>query len=336
MSVATIGSIGIEDDLAPASAISGRMPGGIALSAMMHLGLATLILIGLPNLFRPPMPVDTPIAVELVNIGPETRATHPNPHRPVAKAKPIPPPPTPPAPVPEPKPVPTPPPASAEPPPSAAAPPPTLAPPKPDQAVLVPPPPPPKPVEAPAPTPTPPPPEAKPKPAEKQPTPSFDQMVRHLDRQQKTPPSSFDSLLRNLTRNDAPRSEDTPPQRTRMASASAAPSSQPQAPLGSQLSASEIDLVREQIEQCWNVPAGARDAKDLVIEVKAVVNPDGTVQEATIIDQGRYGGDPYYRAAAESARRAVLNPRCSPLKLPPDKYDSWRDLDLFFNPKDVL
>jgi hypothetical protein len=312
------------------------MPGGIALSAMMHLGLATLIVLGLPTLFHPPMPEESPIAVELVTLGPETRATHPNPHQPVAKAKPIPPSPEPPAPVPEPKPLP--PQASSEPPPSAAAPPPAPTPKAEDTPNLVPPPPPSKPVEAQTPPPPPPkPPDAKPKPSEqKPPAPSFDQMVKQLDKQQKVPPSSFDSLLKNLTRDESARSEDAPPQRNRVASAAAPPSSQPHAPLGSQLSASEIDLVREQIERCWNVPAGARDAKDMVIEVRAAVNPDGTVREATIVDQGRYGGDPYYRAAAESARRAVLNPSCSPLKLPPDKYDSWRDLDLFFNPKDIL
>jgi hypothetical protein len=46
--------------------------------------------------------------------------------------------------------------------------------------------------------------------------------------------------------------------------------------------------------------------------------------------------DPFYRAAAESALRAVLNPQCSPLKLPPDKYEQWKILELTFNPKDLL
>ncbi len=84
------------------------------------------------------------------------------------------------------------------------------------------------------------------------------------------------------------------------------------------------------------MPAGARDAKDLVIEVKAAVNPDGTVREAAIVDTGRYAADPFFRAAADSAKRAVLNPQCSPLPVPPDKYEDWHNLDLFFNPKDLL
>ena len=50
--------------------------------------------------------------------------------------------------------------------------------------------------------------------------------------------------------------------------AEARPYSQPRAPLGSQTTASEADLVRQQIVRCWNVPPGARDAGDLVVEIR--------------------------------------------------------------------
>jgi len=100
-----------------------------------------------------------------------------------------------------------------------------------------------------------------------------------------------------------------------------------------------LDALRQQVMQqlipCWNVPAGARDAKDLNVRVRAAVNLDGTVRQAVIVDQGRLG-DPLYRAAAESARRTFFNPRCTPLKLPADKYEVWKDLDVNFDPKDVL
>jgi hypothetical protein len=321
-----------------------RMPGGIALSATLHLGLLVLILFGLPNLFHHPPPEETPIAVELVTIAPDTKATHPNPYRPKPEAKPEPAIATP-APKPEPKPEP-PTPTSSEPPPSAAAPPP--APPQPPQAEIKPaPPPPPKPIEAQAPPPPPPrPPEPKPKPEPQQthhaaPAPAdkanpaaFAKLIKNLE-DKRAEPQQFDSLLKNLTRQETAEAEDTPPARPRIA-ATAPPSSQPRAPLGSQLTASERDLIIQQIERCWVVPAGARDAQDLNIEIKAVVNPDGTVRQAAIVDGGRYAADPFFRAAADSAKRAILNPQCSPLRLPPDKYEAWHDLDLFFNPKDLL
>jgi hypothetical protein len=308
----------LERGLTPESAVADGMPRGIVLSGAMHLAILAAIIIGLPTLFRPAIPEDQPIAVELVTIAPETHATHPNPNTPKADAKPDIPVPAPPAPKPEPNPHP---------------PPPSPAPPQPEaKPTPPPPPPPPRPVEAQAPPPPPPkPPEPKPKPqppkqlAEAQPKPPDTSKANEM---------AFDSLLKNLSKQAAVHADDAPPRPQRTVAA-APPSSQPKAPLGSQLTASEIDLVREQLARCWNINAGARDAKDLVVEIRAVVNPDGTVTRATIVDQGRANGDPLYRAAAESARRAFFNPACTPLKLPPEKYATWKDLVVDFSPKDI-
>jgi hypothetical protein len=309
------------------------MPRGIALSAAMHLGILVAIIVGLPTLFRPPIPADQPIAVELVTIAPETRATRINPNLPKPHAKPDIPVNAAPAPKPEPKPEPPPPsplaPPSAEPPPTPAP-----APTPPElkaETPPPPPPPPPKPVEAPAPPP-PPKPEFKPKP---EPKPQPQQAAQSEPKpESKKTEMAFDSLLKNLAKTPAVQQQDTPPQRQRV-TAAAPPSSQPRAPLGSQLTASEMDVVREQIARCWNINAGARDAKDLVVEIRAAVNPDGTVTRANIVDTGRANSDPLFRAAAESARRAFFNPNCTPLKLPPEKYATWKDLVVDFSPKDI-
>jgi hypothetical protein len=102
------------------------------------------------------------------------------------------------------------------------------------------------------------------------------------------------------------------------------------------LSISEIDLVRQQIAACWNLPAGAREAEDLAIEVWVAMNPDGTVREARIRDKGRMETDPFFRSAAESALRAILNPRCNPLRLPRQKYDHWKTMTLTFDPREMF
>ncbi len=102
------------------------------------------------------------------------------------------------------------------------------------------------------------------------------------------------------------------------------------------LSMSELDALKRQIEGCWNFPAGALNAQDLVVEIRVLVNRDRTVRQASIVDVARMRRDPYYRSAAESARRAVLNPRCSPLKLPPAKYDLWRSMTLRFDPREAF
>ena len=329
MSVATAEPELTEEPVAREAMPDGVVPRGMALSGALHLVLGGLFIFGLPRLFAPPPPEDMPIAVELVTIAPETKATRPNPNPPRPDAKPEPPVADAPVAEPDPEPpVPTP-----VPPPSAEAPPPSPEPPKPPE---------PKPAAPPLLTPPEPKPEP-PKPTEKAEAPHPkekpeppQQMAKNETKaeQKKYDPSQFETLLKNLATQPTAPSPDAPPQRPRVASGR--PSSQPRAPLGSQITASEVDLVRQQIARCWNVPAGARDAKDLVVEVRVAVDPDGTVRQAIIVDQGRLGSDPFFRAAAESARRAFFNPLCRPLRLPPEKYAIWKDLVVDFSPKDIL
>lgn len=66
------------------------------------------------------------------------------------------------------------------------------------------------------------------------------------------------------------------------------------------------------------------------------MNADGTPRSAVIDNSSRGQSNPYFQAAADSARRAVLNPRCHPFKLPADKYDRWRTMTLIFNPRDMV
>lgn len=103
------------------------------------------------------------------------------------------------------------------------------------------------------------------------------------------------------------------------------------------LSISEKDTIRSQFLVCWTMPAGAKDAHTLAVRVKVTLNQDGSVLAAEIAsDQmGRYSSDSFFRAAADSALRAVH--KCSPLKnLPPEKYGSWHEMELNFDPQDAL
>jgi hypothetical protein len=340
----------VERDMAPdtpGTTAREAMPGGIALSATLHVGMLLLIVLGLPSLFHHPPPQEQPIAVSLVTIAPDTRATHPNPFRPKPEAKPEPPLA---APAPKPEPKPEPPQPVPEPPASASAPPPPPAPPepvKPEVKTPPPPPPPPKPIEAQAPPPPPPrPPEPKPKPEPQRPQhaprpemakadpKAFDKLLQSLEDKPREPPPAFDNLLKNLTRQPVAEADEAPPAPHRMA-ATAAPSSQPKAPLGSQLTASEIDLVRQQLIPCFNPPFGAKEKPDLVADIKVVMNRDGTVQQARVVDTGQYAGDQVYRALADAGIRALHNPQCAPLRLPPDRYEVWQTIVFPFSIKDM-
>ena len=106
--------------------------------------------------------------------------------------------------------------------------------------------------------------------------------------------------------------------------------------LGINLSISEIDAIRRHFEKCWNIPSGAREAGNLATEIKVRFNKKGNVLDARIVNFSRMKRDRYFRTAAESALRAVLNPRCQNAPLPEKKFDKWKNLTLNFDPKSII
>ena len=102
------------------------------------------------------------------------------------------------------------------------------------------------------------------------------------------------------------------------------------------LSATQEDAVRRAIEPCWNIDPGAQNYRSMQVELKLTLSPDGVVMGAEIQNQARYYSDSQYRAAADAARRAVLNDRCHKLPLPLDQYANWRNTTLVFDPKEIL
>lgn len=104
----------------------------------------------------------------------------------------------------------------------------------------------------------------------------------------------------------------------------------------SELTISEMDALAGRLRACWNLDPGAMGIEDMVVEIKATLNQNGTVREVQIIDSGRYNRDSHFRSVADSAKRAVYI--CAPYKILsdkyPEKYDEWRDLRLRFNPMD--
>lgn len=295
------------------------MQRGTIYSAILHIGVACLLIFGLPVFMDKEVLDSQPMIVEMVQIADKT-----NPPPSVEPRQEAP------------KPVPKPPEEKPQPPQAKPAPepPPPPEPPKP-QVAEVPPEPLPKPPEAkPEPKPAPKKPDPPPPPKETA-TPPPPKQVANIVPPKKPPPKpKRDDFINSILKDVAPKQQsaekaDKPtPQKT------PAPSPSPPS-LDQQVSMSEIDAVRQQISRCWNLPAGARDAQDLVVTIRATVAPDGTVTSAVIDDRSRMG-DPFFRAAAESAQRAMLNPACQPLKLPPQKYEQWKNLRLNFNPKDMI
>ena len=104
----------------------------------------------------------------------------------------------------------------------------------------------------------------------------------------------------------------------------------------SELSISEMDALAGQLRACWNLDPGAMGIENMIVEIKAQLNQDGSVRSVEIQNTARYNTDNHFRSVADSAKRAVYI--CAPYKILSEKYaekyDEWRVLLLRFNPID--
>ncbi len=283
----------------------------LMVSAGFHLTVILLGVFGLPYIQKPIEIPPQPISVDIVDIG-EITTTNKKPQQ--AKPKP-----------------------KDEPPPKVTeevkAPPKVEAKEPPKVTALEKPPEPPKEdVKEPEPE-TPAPPEeklAKVEPAPKPEPPKKDKPKE--PEKTKKPPSEEDflSVLKNL-QDESPTGEKNPD-----GEENTSPEQSPLAQFADKLTATEIDMIARrlniQFASCWNLMAGAREAENITVSINLKVRPDRTVQSAKIVDQWRYSQDSFYRAAADTALRAVKHPNCETLDLPEDKYNLWKDLTFNFNP----
>ncbi|QPC85786.1 hypothetical protein GA830_02845 [Mesorhizobium sp. NBSH29] len=99
------------------------------------------------------------------------------------------------------------------------------------------------------------------------------------------------------------------------------------------LSQSEMDALRGQVQRCWNIPAGAADGGNLRVSVQFKLDRSGELDGSPQIISGG-GSSGVERAAAEAARRAVA--RCAPYNLPAEKYESWADVIVNFDPSEMF
>ena len=101
----------------------------------------------------------------------------------------------------------------------------------------------------------------------------------------------------------------------------------------STLSISEIDLLIQQLSSCWVAPAGAVIPDNTIIKISATLSRNMEVlsNSIRIIDTNLSKSNPFYGPITDSAKRTLLNPECTPLKLPKEKYDLWKNLTIRFD-----
>jgi len=102
------------------------------------------------------------------------------------------------------------------------------------------------------------------------------------------------------------------------------------------LTLSEEDALRAQIFGCWTVPLGLPYDDNLLVRIKLELKQDGTISKSEILDHERMNrpGQKFYKILAESALRAVRI--CQPLRVPQSGYEKWKDIQLNFNPTEML
>lgn len=307
---------------------------GAAISALLHVGILILVVVGLPGLLQSERAEIVPISVEVVSLEelskkpekktpPKPKAKKPPPKKPepkVAKRPPPPPPAPTPAPretlkIPEPEPMPP------------------EAKPKPK---------PPAPKAEPAPKPKPKPkPKAKPKPPKKAET-QVAARTKPAPRPKRKPkppkpkPDAFQSLLKNLAQ-DKRKAEKAKAEAPAKVAKRAEEKPKRSALQTRMVAASLAQAINSQVTPCWTIQAGAKDAANMKVAVNIRLNPDGSLgRPPKVQDSARLGRDGFFRAVAESALRALRDPSCMPLKLPYEHYDLWKEIIFTFDPKEAL
>lgn len=136
---------------------------------------------------------------------------------------------------------------------------------------------------------------------------------------------TFNSVLQSIqhfsrdTPKDAPTSDDAMPADN----------------IGDKLSISEMDALRQQLQECWYVsPDMVRDGVE--VKVALEIGPDARVKKITILNEKEEKSKKSFLAACTSVRQALKAPQCTPLKLPSDKYHEWKQCTIIFSPKGAV
>lgn len=155
--------------------------------------------------------------------------------------------------------------------------------------------------------------------------------------EEKQSEKDFDAVLKSLEDSPDDEPEEKPEEKPKDDGENGAKSKSDNYNDAIPLSISEKDAIRGQFVKCWRMPAGAKNDYDLAVRVRVLLFPDGSVNQVGLAEDlaPRYRRDAFFRAAADSAIRAVWE--CNPIQnLPPEKYETWRDMELNFDPRELL
>jgi hypothetical protein len=98
------------------------------------------------------------------------------------------------------------------------------------------------------------------------------------------------------------------------------------------LSQSELDAMRARLMQLWNPPAGARNPEELVVRIRIQLGRDGRLASPPMVLTS--GRGTLFETARDNAVRALF--RGQPFDmLSPRTYDTWKEIEITFDPRDM-
>ncbi len=102
---------------------------------------------------------------------------------------------------------------------------------------------------------------------------------------------------------------------------------------GNTLSQNEMDALRGQIQKNWSSFAGIEGLDGMILTVSFELDPQGNIVGQPEVET-KGGSEAARRTMAGSVRRAIL--KSLPFEgLPADKYDSWREMVVNFDPSSM-
>jgi hypothetical protein len=167
------------------------------------------------------------------------------------------------------------------------------------------------------------------------PTPPAPQSATNQPNPTKNAAPQSDALENTLEKLRALQRQTQPPRNRANPAAGGAPNGggNPTATDTSALSVEARGSIGDHVRACWTYDAGALGADKLQVRLQVVTDENGTARIAKVAgeDLARMN-DPVFRAFAERAIRAVLDPRCADLPLPKSMQGQRRTFDFRFSP----
>lgn len=107
-----------------------------------------------------------------------------------------------------------------------------------------------------------------------------------------------------------------------------------QADVAAQLTSSEYDALKGRVGQCWVIPSYV-DQENLNVSMLMRLSRDGAMAEIAAVEVSGVANPKHQRAIISSLQRNLSRRNCDFSDvLPPEKYETWKDVRINFVPRD--